>query len=197
MTSGEQIITGQVLDRINEGKVGIFPAKNGYMLVGSGTQEHYEKTSARIREIKQKNVSKPLARVVTQATLLDVVERGEPKSLTLVEKTLHVPVIWLVESGQYPELCHDSRKLGVTVARNEWETAVVEELDIPLIASSANTTGNPTPCDVARIDPRVRELANFIVDIGPLPERPDLAVVRLPDFEVFRESPFLPDIITT
>ncbi len=193
MGTSEQLVPGVVYDRLKRGEVGVFPAKNGYMLAGLGTPDLYRGTCDRIRRLKQKRVCRPLARVSTKENLLQQVTHCSPASTALVTDTLHLPIIWSLTTSDFPETCHTIPEVGITAARNPWETAVTTGLAALLVASSANLSGQPTPWDINSIASDILGSADFVFDVGDLPRQPDYAVIHLPDLTVYRDSP----VVTT
>jgi L-threonylcarbamoyladenylate synthase len=183
------------IDAIGEGRIGIFPAKNGYMLVGSGAQDYYAQTCEHVRTLKNKKLAKPLARVATAEMVLGMVERHAPASFTLVERCIDEPILWSVVTTDYLEPSHAIPEVSFAPARNPHELKVVCALDAPIIASSANISGHPTPYRVEDISPQLLGNVDFVHDIGPLCPESDYGVVRLPDLFVHRTSPRLEQIL--
>ena len=184
-----------VAAQMREGAVGVMPAKNGYMLVGSGAQNRYQETSRRIRLLKGKRAAAPLARVALPDEVIAAARRAVPQRAALVEMYALQPIIWAIPSEEFPEEAHNQPEFGITAARATWERGIVTALGGMLIASSANHTGHPTPRRIEDVDPCICAKADFVVDKGTQPPESDYGVVRLADLTIIRNSIILTEIL--
>lgn len=85
----------------------------------------------------------------------DLMKEYWPGGLTIVLKSTKEEVPELVKGG--------TDTLGVRMPNHEDMLTVVEGVGVPVLASSANFAGEPTPFTFEQIDPKLIKLADFVL----------------------------------
>ncbi|MEI7718547.1 MAG: Sua5/YciO/YrdC/YwlC family protein [archaeon] len=163
---------------LNKNKLGIFPCKNSYMIIGSSIGSSDKK----IRVLKEKKIVKPLVRVI-----LDL---SEDKKIFDYYRSLPQNKKDLVDVFRYSDLIFASveKKIGFTFASNPYERYLLKLLKNSIYASSANISGEPTQFSVKKLSSKIKKSSDFILDVGDLPPRGDFAVLNLDNLTWLREG---------
>lgn len=148
----------------------------------------------RIFEIKKRRLSKSLL------ILLD-----EPEKLSLY--TEHVPLIaWdLISQANKPttfiyphiknlpsNLVANDGSIGIRITRNEFCRKIISLLGRPIVSTSANISGEPTPTHFREISEDIKKRMDYIVnpDFGTVENMKASTIIRFTDdysFEVLRD----------
>lgn len=166
-----------------KGKLGIFPSKNGYMIIALGKQESPQK----IRILKEKKIVRPLVKVI--------LHEGFDKEVKNYYSRIPAEKKNFIESFKYSDIIFVSIKKkvgGFTFAINPYERLLLNVLKKPIYASSANISGEKTPFSIQNISTKIRRNVDFIFDAGNLPQRRDFAVINLDDMTWIRKGACTP-----
>jgi tRNA A37 threonylcarbamoyladenosine synthetase subunit TsaC/SUA5/YrdC len=151
-----------VAERMVQGKIGIFPSKNGYMLVGCGNEDIADK----IRHLKQKTVRRPLVRIISsvkqdtavlsaynaqRAFVQDFIDYFMYSKLIVVFKCTG-----LIEFGE----------VGVAFALSPYERCLSACLGQPYFASSANLENGKTPFKREEVPAELLDSTDFLFNAG-------------------------------
>jgi L-threonylcarbamoyladenylate synthase len=83
-----------------------------------------------------------------------------------------------------PQLLPSNRSLGIRVTREPFSHALCRAFGKPIVSSSANISGQPTPTRFALISPLISTGVDFIVSCrqnDPAPAAPSSIIQFLPD----------------
>ncbi|HQL62125.1 MAG TPA: L-threonylcarbamoyladenylate synthase [bacterium] len=157
---------------LNNGGVAIFPTDTVY---GIGCRWDRPDAIRRVFRIKQRPLSQPLALLVAaekhpadygvqeDEVLRDILSRWWPGPLTVVAAT-ELP---LAEGLSGP-----GNSIGLRAPDHEWLQTILREMNIPLVATSANRSGQPEVLRVEDLSEEMLGEVDWIVDGGPFPEVP-------------------------
>lgn len=165
---------------VGRGKVGLFPSKNGYMIIGRVN----ESTVRRIGEVKRKTIAKPLVRVmrdsVSDSDFIKAYQKLSSQKKQLLDTFKNCQMIFAFgDMG------------GFVFSTNPYERILLQRFKLSFYASSANISGEPTPFDVSCIDKDIKDSVDFILDVGPLDKTPDYSVFDVINLRVLREGKFV------
>lgn len=167
-----------ITELLTKNKIGIFPMKNSYMIIGlvNGNNDQI------IREIKGKIIIKPIVRVILDLSS-DKIVSNYYHSLPFNKKKF-------IEIFKYSDVVFASvkNKIGFTFATNPYERVLLTLLKKSVYASSSNISGKSTPFSCYKISKKIKSKVNFIFDIGKLTKRKDFAVINLDDLQWLREG---------
>ncbi|MFH1326231.1 MAG: L-threonylcarbamoyladenylate synthase [Candidatus Falkowbacteria bacterium] len=180
----------EIVYNFKDGQVGIFPTDTVYGLGGRADKLSVIK---KIYNLKKRDQKKPLLILVSNITMAKkyvkvnkVQEKflrskwpsyaqsataGKPSALTVVLKS----------KGVLPkELTGGTSKIGVRLPDDRFLLKIIKQLNAPLIATSANISGQPSVCDVKNIKIK----PDFIVDGGKSSKSKESTVVDLTNEKV-------------
>lgn len=170
-------------DCIRGAGVAVFPADTVYGLACSPCDPA---AVARLYALKGRPSDKPSAVMWFQAAaaLASLPELG-PRTRAALERLLPGPVTVLLENPErrFAPACRpDPDTLGIRVPALDAPLAVLAEVELPLMQSSANASGGPDARRVEEVPADIRARADLVLDAGP---RPGVAstVVDLRRFE--------------
>lgn len=157
--------TANVLE--NDG-VAVLPTETVYglfTLYGNG------KGVRRIFEIKRRPEEKAIA-----LTLSDVSEIGKyaminDRKRKILERLLPGPltIVMTAEKGVHTTAISKEDTVGIRIPDYDFTLNVIKYLKIPLLSTSANTSGLVAPANFSEIEPPIIQEADITVDAGACP----------------------------
>lgn len=149
----------------------VYPTETVY---GLGADAFSEDAVRRVYEIKQRPLSKPMSVAVGDPEMLWAIARVDEVAEEFIRRFLPGPVtVVLPPSSCLPDILTAGTKLiGVRMPDCAVTLEIIEELDAPITATSANVAGAPPPTTVSE----VRVACDMIVDGGALPGIPSTVV---------------------
>ena len=164
----------EVLQRIKDGEIFIHPTDTIY---GLGCNAQDEKAVSTIRRLKKRpenpfSVWAPSVKWIQQNCQVEkagqqwIKKLPGPYTLVLPLKNTHAVAASVHQSVP---------TLGVRLPKH-WFSAVVEELGIPLVTTSANQTGQHFMTSLEDLDPEIEEGVSFAFYEGPKEGRPSQIV---------------------
>jgi len=157
------LIIQEALQVLRDGGVILYPTDTVW---GLGCDATNEKAVARIYEIKRRADSKAL---VLLACDLDMVARHVQKvpdaAIDLVEVNDGSPMTLIYPDavGLAPNVVAEDGSVGIRVPLNDFCVALVRKLRRPLVSTSANISGEPTPKKFKDIPQEIRDAVDYIV----------------------------------
>lgn len=155
----EELIS-QAVSFLKDGKVILSPTDTIWGLACDATSE---KAIARIQEIKKRDISKNFILLVS--------------SLRMLEKYVKVPqeIIALLEAEKYPTsviyqevyttelpLAKD-HSIAFRIVQDDFCKALINAFGRPIVSTSANISGEPSPENFSQITQHIKDLVDFIV----------------------------------
>lgn len=155
---------GAAVETLRRGGIVIYPTDTVW---GIGCDATNEEAVARVKALKGRADAKALITLVSDAAMLERwVDDVPDVALELIEAT---------EEGSRPVTIvydHPSRMLapgllapdgtaGIRVCRDPYAAALCRRLRRPVVSTSANFSGQPTPASFAEIDPAVIAGADY------------------------------------
>jgi tRNA threonylcarbamoyl adenosine modification protein (Sua5/YciO/YrdC/YwlC family) len=147
----------QVAHACKEGKVVAFPTETVYGIGGKMSASGIEK---RLREIKGRSDTKPFSFHIGDWEMLDLLKvRKTPVVRALARQFWPGPVTLVVQdlSGQ---------KIGIRFPKNKIALALIQEVGEPLIATSANGSGKPSPHTAHQVAEQLQGAYDQLIDGG-------------------------------
>lgn len=151
----------RAVDILRRGGVIAYPTDTVW---GLGCDARNSQAIKRIFDIKQRSESKALITLVDSVAALErVVDNVPDVALQLIEAAVDpVTIIYDHALGVAPELPADDGSIGVRLTREPFSAALCRALRGPLVSTSANISGRPTPLDFASIDPEVLAAVDYV-----------------------------------
>ncbi len=157
------VIIQEALQVLKDGGVILYPTDTVW---GLGCDATNGKAVARIYEIKRRADSKAL---VLLACDLDMVARHvrtvPDAAIDLVEVNDGSPMTLIYPDavGLAPNVVAEDGSVGIRVPLNDFCVALVRKLRRPLVSTSANISGEPTPKKFKDIPQEIRDAVDYIV----------------------------------
>ena len=166
--------------QVNRGGVLLYPTETTY---GLGCRATNEKAIARIFELKQRPTERPFLVLVRDRKMLHDYVSEIPKAYEPLMKNFWPGPLTLVFPAKMyrlpmHELAPGLSTLAIRVSSHPFCTKLFEHLDAPLVSTSANLSGAPTPPAVGEVASFIRSGVDTIVDGGALSGAPS-TIVRL------------------
>jgi tRNA threonylcarbamoyl adenosine modification protein (Sua5/YciO/YrdC/YwlC family) len=160
----------EVAHACKEGKVIVFPTETVYGIGGMMSAPGVEK---RLREIKERSDKKPFAYHVGDWVMLDALKvKKTPLVRTMARQFWPGPVTLVV-------LDTAGQKIGIRFPRSRIALALIQEVGEPLIASSANRSGKPSPHTAHHVIEELQGAFDQLIDGGKTELMLDSTVVDL------------------
>jgi L-threonylcarbamoyladenylate synthase len=135
---------------------------------GLGCDATDEKAVQKIFEIKQRDEAKSLILLLDEDTKLNRYVRDVPAiAWDLVE--LSDSPLTIIYTGPYnlaPNVVNkEDNTVGIRVTRDEFCKALIRKFGKPIVSTSANKSGDPTPGNFQEIDPEILNGVDYIVNL--------------------------------
>ncbi|MDY6327832.1 MAG: L-threonylcarbamoyladenylate synthase [Bacteroidales bacterium] len=147
---------------LKEGKVILYPTDTVW---GIGCDATCEEAISRIYRIKQRNEKKSMIILIDSAQRLPMYVERIP--LIAWDLLSHVsrPTTFIYETAcNLPQkIIHEDGTIAIRIVQDNFCKRVIKELGHPLISTSANVAGQPTPPTFDKIDPQVIAEMDYVV----------------------------------
>ena len=155
-------IIQEALQVLRDGGVILYPTDTVW---GLGCDATNEKAVARIYEIKRRADSKAL---VLLACDLDMVARHVKQvpdsAIDLVEvNDSPMTLIYPDAVGLAPNVVAEDGSVGIRIPMNDFCVALVRKFRRPIVSTSANISGEPTPKKFKEIPEEIRAAVDYVV----------------------------------
>lgn len=166
---------------LQNGKIAVFPTETVY---GIGTNALNTKACEKIFEAKERPSNKPLIVLISDMNMLDVIvsETNEieqklmkkfwPGALTIIlEKNKECDISNVVTAGK--------NNIGVRMTSGKIARLLIEKAGVPIVAPSANISGNPTGTKMKNIIEELGDKVDYILDCGDLTISTESTIVKV------------------
>lgn len=147
---------------LNEGKVILYPTDTVW---GIGCDATCEEAIARIYSIKQRNEKKSMIILIDSMQRLPMYVKKIP--LIAWDLLSHVsrPTTFIYQTAyNLPDkLVHEDGTIAIRVVQNDFCKKIIRGLGRPIISTSANIAGQPTPPTFDKIDKNVISQVDHVV----------------------------------
>lgn len=178
----EQIDEAQKV--IKNGGTVIFPTETAYGIAVDATNEQ---AIDKVYEMKQRPREKGLTAIVSSLQQAEKYANLSEDEKKIVEEFMPGPLTLVAEKkDSVPDNLNEQFAFRISSS----ETARKLAEDLPITATSANISGRETSYSVDDISEELKELADFIIDIGELDQGPTSTIAELKDnLIIHREGP--------
>jgi len=147
---------------VSTGKVILYPTDT---IWGMGCSIRFPETLERIFLIKERPASKSTILLVDSMEMLKrFVKRIHPRVETLL--TLHnrpLTVIYPDPIGIPEYLLAQDGSVALRICKDPFCEKLIHQLNEPIVSTSANISGSPSPTSFASIEPCIKEHVDYIV----------------------------------
>ena len=134
---------------------------------GLGCDATNETAVAKIYTIKKRAESKSLIQLVDSMTMLSsYVKQIPPKLQSLLnEASKPTTVIYNDPVGLADNAVSQDATVAIRIVQHEFCEGLLETFGKPIVSTSANISGQPTPKSFKEIDPVILKLVDYVVDL--------------------------------
>lgn len=149
------------VETLRGGGVIIYPTDT---IWGIGCDARNSEAVRRIFEIKRRDDSKALITLVDSLAALDRIVDEVPEVAEQLIEVAVDPVTIIYDHGRNvaPELLAAAGSIGVRVTREAFSSALCRAFRGPIVSTSANISGEPSPLDFASIQPDILNAADYV-----------------------------------
>lgn len=169
---------------IKSGGIVIFPTETVY---GIGTNAFCEESVRKIYEIKNRPDEKPLSillnnkeQIEKYAVINNDVERK------IIENFMPGPITIILErkKGMLDHVAPGKNTIGVRIPDNNIILEILKKLDLPIVAPSANISGQPSATMLTEIINDFKDKVDICIDGGKCKVSESSTIVQVIDNEV-------------
>lgn len=172
---------------LREGGVILYPTDTVW---GIGCDARNSRAVRRIFEIKHRSEAKALITLVDSLAALDRVVDDVPEVAAQLAELSDSPVTIIYDHGRdvAPELLAPDGSIGVRLTREPFSAALCRSLRGPLVSTSANISGEPTPMDFASISPEILAAVDYVCTSrhDEAPAAKSSSVIKISEGGVFK-----------
>ena len=152
------------LAKLRLGKTILYPTDTVW---GLGCDATNEKAVSRIFEIKKRNESKSLVILVDGIEMLKRHVSDIPEEVVEILKTSERPttIIYNDPIGLAKNVIAKDNTVAIRIVKHDFCQKVIETLGNPLVSTSANISGMPTPNSFKEIDESILEAVDYVVNL--------------------------------
>ncbi len=154
----------EIVSLLRDGKIGLFPTDTVW---GICCRMDNESSVNRVFEIKNREKNKPfliLAENVLQIKKYAVVDEFSHKKIFDFWPGPLTVVLKAKKENVLPVVRAQGDTIGVRIPDYEEILEIIKNLGVPIVAPSANISGENTPTEFKEIDKRIVDAVDFIVE---------------------------------
>lgn len=151
------------VEMLKSGKIILYPTDT---IWGIGCDATNVKAVQRIFDLKGRNQGKSMIILLdTEEKLEKYVKKVPPIAFDLIENS--ASPITIVYSGAYnlaKNLIADDGTIAIRIVRDEYCQQVISKSGKPLVSTSANISGSPSPGTFSEIDEEVKKKVDYVAE---------------------------------
>jgi len=134
---------------------------------GLGCDATCEKAVEKIYSIKERAESKSLIILVSNVAMLQQYIPKIPKKVLALLKATTNPtsIIYNNPQGLAANVVAKDNTVAIRIPQNNFCINLIEAFGKPIVSTSANISGNPTPKSFSKISPAILESVDYIVNL--------------------------------
>ena len=151
----------QAVDVMRRGGVILYPTDTVW---GIGCDARNADAVAKVYAIKQRTDAKALITLVDSLAALDAVVESVPEvAEQLIDVSVEpITIIYDKGRGVASNLTAEDGSLAVRLTREEFSSALCRAFRGPVVSTSANLSGHPTPMSFAEIAPQLLDAVDYV-----------------------------------
>ncbi|MDO4190950.1 MAG: L-threonylcarbamoyladenylate synthase [Bacteroidales bacterium] len=159
------------VDVMRKGGIILYPTDTVW---GLGCDATNETAVAKIYAIKQRSDAKALITLADNANVLTYYMKEVPEIaydlIDCADKPL--TIIYPNARNLAPNLLADDLSVGIRITKEPISAAICQRMRTPIVSTSANISGHPTPHNFKEIDESIKNLVDYIVPLRQDEETP-------------------------
>jgi len=175
-------------DMLRQGKTLLYPTDTVW---GLGCDATDEAAIEHIFEIKHRPANKSLIVLVDSVEMLQEYVTEIPQTaIDIIRNTTKPTTIIYPESKGLAHNISADRSVGIRIVNDEFCREMIHLLGKPIVSTSANISGEPTPHTFKEISQEIKDSVDYIVSIRQNDDKPaeSSAIIKIKgkDFEIIR-----------
>lgn len=152
------------LSVLNQGGLILYPTDTVW---GIGCDATSEAAVQKVYELKQREESAPMSCLVANTRMLErfVYEVPDPAYDLIEHSNKPVTIIYDQPLNIAPNLVANDNSAGIRVASDEFCQRLISRFKRPLVSTSANISGRPTPGRFSEIEEEILKGVDYIVNL--------------------------------
>lgn len=182
----------QIAKEILNGKNVVFPTETVY---GIGANALDANACEKIFKVKGRNENKPLIVLVSDFEMLEkMVDNINEVEKKLIEKFWPGPLTIIFEKSEKCKIPNivtaGKNNIGIRMTSSNIARKIIEKAGVPIVAPSANLSGNPTGVKIENIIKELSDKVDYIIDCGDIQDSTTSTVVQVKNniIHIFREG---------
>jgi L-threonylcarbamoyladenylate synthase len=168
---------------LSEGVV-LYPTDTLY---GLGGNAFSRKVVNRIHEIKGSEYDKPMSVIMSDIPMIERYCEVSEWQRTVLAKNLPGPFTFLLKA-KIDIPVSSNGKLGVRIPDSSFAHQLSERVEMPIITTSANPSGQKPPSRLEEVSPKILSSADIVIDAGRTKYGESSAVIDLVDKKIVRKG---------
>ena len=118
----------------------------------------------KIYSIKKRDLNKPLIILVSDKKMLnEYVEKVPDNILSLINKINRLATIIYPDPKGLPEILTHKGSIAIRITKNKKCQKIINEINKPIISTSANISGDPFPKKFSEINSKIKKSVDYIL----------------------------------
>lgn len=161
MTAMEEDLK-KAVDTLRKGGVILYPTDT---IWGIGCDATNSAAVKRVYEIKRREESKAMLVLADSMATVERYVEAVPDMAYTLDEISEKPVTIIYDNAKSlaPELLGENRSVGIRVTREEFSRQLCARFRKPIVSTSANIAGEPSPAFFDEISPAIKEAADYVV----------------------------------
>lgn len=153
-----------IVEIVKKGSSILYPTDTVW---GLGCDATNEKSVENIFRIKKRSESKSLIVLVNSISMLkEYVESVSNEALGILETaTRPTTIVYPNPKGLANNVIASDNTVAIRVVKHEFCEELIEKLGKPIVSTSANVSGEPTPKSFSEISQPILESVDYVVDL--------------------------------
>lgn len=149
---------------LKKGKIILYPTDTVW---GIGCDAFNKKAIKRIYQIKQRSEKKSFIVLLNDRNeLQNYLYEVPPIAFDLMDKTRGpLTIIYQGVKDNLKHLCANDGTIAIRIIQDQFCAPLIKKLGHPLVSTSANISGNPTPTNFRQIDEEIKESVDHVVNL--------------------------------
>lgn len=148
---------------LKRGNIILYPTDTVW---GIGCDARNSEAVAKIYQIKERDVNKPMLCMVSDFDMLKQYVRVRPEVETYLSKTTRpTTVIYPEVNGLPSNLLAIDGSIAIRVVTDSFCTPLIKAFGAPIVSTSANVSNHPNPSSFEEIEDSILERVDYIVNL--------------------------------
>lgn len=185
----DEVTISNLSTRLNQGEVIVYPTETCY---GIGCDSSNQQAVEELYKIKQRRKDKPVLVIMSGLDMAREYVHWNEKLQQLAEKYWPGPLTLVAKARAdknlvKPQVIAENETLAFRFSSHPLSQKIVEEIDVPLVSTSANISSQDTPYDICKVKEMFggeKHQPDLIIDGGALSAQSPSTIAKVDQGEV-------------